>query len=40
MIDRTYGHPAPDAENYEREVLDVFDAKNETFGQLSDTEAH
>lgn len=38
MIDRTYGHLAPDAENYERELLDAFDAKNEAFGQLSGTE--
>ena len=34
-IDRTYGHLAPDAENYERELLDAFDAKNKAFGQLS-----
>jgi integrase len=38
MIDRTYGHLAPDAESYERELLDAFDAKNEAFGQLSGTE--
>jgi integrase len=35
MIDRTYGHLAPDAESYERELLDAFDAKNEAYGQLS-----
>lgn len=27
MIDRTYGHLAPDAEGYERELLDAFDAR-------------
>jgi integrase len=26
MIDRTYGHLAPDAEDYERRLLDTFDA--------------
>jgi hypothetical protein len=25
MIDRTYGHLAPDAEDYERGLLDAFD---------------
>jgi integrase len=34
MIDRTYGHLAPDAEEYERGLLDAFDA---TYRQLSDT---
>ena len=29
MIDRTYGHLAPDAEDYERGLLDAFDAKSE-----------
>jgi integrase len=29
MIDRTYGHLAPDAEAYERGLLDAFDAKSE-----------
>jgi hypothetical protein len=38
MIDRTYGHLAPDAEAYERELLDAFDAKSEACGQLSGTE--
>ena len=38
MIDRTYGHLAPDAENYERELLDAFDAKKRAFGQLSGSE--
>jgi integrase len=28
MIDRTYGHLAPDAEEYERGLLDAFDAHN------------
>jgi len=27
MIDATYGHLAPDAEEYERELLDAFDAR-------------
>jgi hypothetical protein len=27
MIDRTYGHLAPDAEDYERALLDVYDCK-------------
>ena len=35
MIDRTYGHLAPDAESYERDLLDAFDAKNRALGQLS-----
>ena len=30
MIDRTYGHLAPDAEDYERGLLDAFDKKNAT----------
>jgi integrase len=30
MIDGTYGHLAPDAEEYERGLLDAFDAKVET----------
>jgi len=25
MIDRTYGHLAPDADGYERDLLDAFD---------------
>ena len=32
MIDRTYGHLAPDAEDYERALLDAYDAKTVTFG--------
>ena len=28
MIDRTYGHLAPDAEEYERGLLDAFDSNN------------
>jgi integrase len=27
MIDRTYGHLAPDAEAYERDLLDTYDAR-------------
>ena len=27
MIDRTYGHLAPDAEEYERGLLDAYDAR-------------
>ena len=38
MIDRTYGHLAPDAEEYERGLLDAYDAKNQAFGHLSGTE--
>lgn len=38
MIDRTYGHLAPDAEAYERDLLDAYDARSEAFGQLSDSE--
>ena len=34
MIDDTYGHLAPDAERVELELLDAYDS---TFGQLSDT---
>jgi hypothetical protein len=30
MIDRTYGHLAPDAEDYERGLLDAFDARSTT----------
>jgi len=29
IIDRTYGHLAPDAEQYERDLLDVFDNNDE-----------
>jgi hypothetical protein len=32
VIDRTYGHLAPDAEDYERALLDAYDAKTEAFG--------
>ena len=35
MIDRTYGHPAPHAESYERDLLDPLAAKNGALGQLS-----
>jgi hypothetical protein len=41
MIDRTYGHLAPDAEEYERGLLDAFDAKRtdiyEAYGHGLDT---
>jgi hypothetical protein len=30
MIDRTYGHLAPDAEAYERHLLDAYDAREVT----------
>jgi hypothetical protein len=30
MIDRTYGHLAPDAEEYERGLLDAFDKNHAT----------
>jgi integrase len=29
MIDKTYGHLAPDADEYERDLLDAFDAKQD-----------
>ncbi len=32
-IDRAYGHLAPDAEAYERGLLDAYDAKGETTGR-------
>jgi hypothetical protein len=35
LIDRTYGHLAPDAEEYERGLLDAYDAKTDAFGHLS-----
>jgi integrase len=38
MIDATYGHLVADAEAYERDLLDAYDAKTEAFGQLSGTE--
>jgi hypothetical protein len=28
MIDKTYGHLAPDADEYELKLLDAFDARN------------
>jgi hypothetical protein len=34
MIDRTYGHLAADAEDYERGLLDAFDAR---YGRGLDT---
>jgi integrase len=38
MIDRTYGHLAADAEDYERGLLDAFDARRaDTCGHLVDT---
>jgi integrase len=39
MIDRTYGHLAPDAEDYERALLDDYDAKTEAFGHGTGTES-
>jgi hypothetical protein len=30
LFDRTYGHLAPDAEDYERGLLDAFDKNNAT----------
>jgi integrase len=39
MIDRTYGHLASDAEDYERALLDAYDAKTETFGRGVATES-
>jgi integrase len=38
MIDATYGNLAPDAEDYERGLLDAYDAKTQAFGQLSGTD--
>jgi len=38
MIDQTYGHPVSDAEQYERDLLDAYDARGEAFGHLVDTE--
>ena len=35
MIDRTYGHLAPDAEEYERGLLDGYEAETAAFGHLS-----
>jgi hypothetical protein len=32
MIDRTYGHLAPDAEAVELALLNAYDTKTETFG--------
>ena len=29
MIDQTYGHLAPDAEEREREILDAYDMRND-----------
>jgi hypothetical protein len=37
MIDRTYGHLAPDAEEYERGLLDAWDSKLEAYGHGLDT---
>ena len=33
MIDRHYGHLAPEAEDYERRLLDAYDAKTEALGR-------
>jgi integrase len=35
MIDRTYGHLAPDAEAVELALLNAYDAEKPSFGQLS-----
>jgi integrase len=35
MIDRTYGHLAPDAEEYERGLLDAFDTKSDERREVS-----
>ena len=32
MIDATYGHLAPDAEEHERALLDAYDSKKQAFG--------
>ena len=37
MIDRTYGHLAPDAEEYERGLLDAWDSTAEAYGHESAT---
>jgi hypothetical protein len=38
MIDKTYGHLAPDADEYELSLLDTFDARvSPAVGHLSDT---
>jgi len=38
MIDKTYGHLAPDADDYELGLLDAFDARDsEVVGHLLDT---
>jgi hypothetical protein len=33
QIDKTYGHLLPDAVEYERGLLDAFDAKSDAFGR-------
>jgi hypothetical protein len=38
MIDRTYGHLAPDAEAVELALLNTYDMKKETFGRGLATE--
>lgn len=38
MIDKTYGHLAPDADEYELGMLDAFDARvSASHGHLLDT---
>jgi integrase len=37
MIDRNYGHLAPDAENYERELLDAYDSREDAHENLRTT---
>jgi integrase len=39
MIDRTYGHLAPDAEAVELALLNAYDTKTETFGRGLATES-
>jgi hypothetical protein len=38
MIDQTCGHLAPDAEAVELALLNAYDAKKSTFGQLVGSE--
>jgi integrase len=39
MIDQTYGLLLSDAEQYERDLLDAFDARDDSSGHLLDTDA-
>jgi hypothetical protein len=40
MIDRTYGHLAADAEDYERGLLDAFDARDRRRLEVAALDAH